>query len=67
MLGSIENKNRSQTPVLASRDRRWESSRSGILKAGLKLIFRLREENPDVKAGPSQQLFSWSQKAQERF
>jgi hypothetical protein len=38
--------------------------RSGLIK---EVVFRLREEKLCVKAGPSQQLFSWSQRGLRSF
>ena len=52
---------------LASRDRRWEFSGSGILKAGLEFFLRLREENPNVKAGPSKKQILLVPKGPGRF
>jgi hypothetical protein len=42
-------------------------SNFGPRKAGLKIIFRIREENLYVKVGPSPQLFSWSHRGSISF
>jgi hypothetical protein len=42
-------------------------SNFGPRKAGLKIVFRLQEENLYAKVYPSPQLFSWSQRGLRSF